>query len=99
MQTFEKLEQADPNIQNLIVDEYALLDQLLKVESARHFLQLRHLASLHEASILKLRFVLHPFSFFFLVSGERQYHIIWETLDTEEATYIWHICNEMQKEY
>jgi superfamily II DNA or RNA helicase len=91
VQTFEKLEQTNPDIQNLIEDENALLYQLLKVESARHFLQLRHLASLHEASILKLRFVLQPFSFLFLLSGEKQYHIIWETLDTDEATYLWHI--------
>jgi hypothetical protein len=25
------------------------------------------------------------------LTGEQQYHIIWETLDTEEATYIWHV--------
>jgi hypothetical protein len=31
----------------------------------------------------------------FLLTGEQQYHIIWETLDTEEATYIWHV--EKQK--
>ena len=27
----------------------------------------------------------------FLLSGQEQYHIVWETLDTEEATYIWHV--------
>jgi hypothetical protein len=27
----------------------------------------------------------------FLLSGSYQYHLVWETLDTEEATYIWHI--------
>jgi hypothetical protein len=35
--------------------------------------------------------VLEPFSFVFLLSGNNQYHLAWETLDTEEATYIWHI--------
>ncbi len=40
---------------------------------------------------MKLRFVLQPFSFVFLVVGEQKYHIVLETLDTEEATYIWHI--------
>jgi hypothetical protein len=41
---------------------------------------------------MKLRFVLKPtFSFIFLIEGERQYHIIWETLDSQEATYIWHV--------
>jgi hypothetical protein len=35
--------------------------------------------------------VLEPFSFVFLLSGNNQHHLVWETLDTEEATYIWHI--------
>jgi len=60
---------------------------------------LRYLADNHSCSILKLRFVPNPFAFVFLLSGEQQYHIVLETLDTwiflfdytEEATYIWHI--------
>jgi len=39
---------------------------------------------------MKLRFVLQPFSFVFLIAGEQHYHVVLETLDTEEATYIWH---------
>jgi len=49
------------------------------------------LADRHERSILKIRFVLCPFSFVFLLAGENQFHIILETLDIEEATYLWHI--------
>lgn len=40
---------------------------------------------------MKLRFVVNPFSFVFLLAGENLYHIVLETLDTEEATYIWYI--------
>ena len=39
---------------------------------------------------MSTRGVLQPFSFLFLLSGENRYHVIWETLDTEEAIYIWH---------
>ena len=39
---------------------------------------------------MKVRFVLQPFSFVFLLAGTKSYHIVLETLDTEEATYIWH---------
>lgn len=39
---------------------------------------------------MKLRFVLQPFSFVFLISGKEAFHIVLETLNTEEATYIWH---------
>jgi len=58
---------------------------------AKHYRQIRYLASKHVSDILKIRFVLSPFSFVFLLQGTEQFHIIMETLDTEEATYIWHI--------
>lgn len=66
-----------------------LMDDILKVTQTKHYQQLKYLSALHAHHILKLRFVLKPFSFIFLLEGERQYHIIWETLDTAEATYVW----------
>ncbi|MFZ6013822.1 MAG: TOTE conflict system archaeo-eukaryotic primase domain-containing protein [Bacteroidota bacterium] len=68
-----------------------LLEEILKYKEGKHHRHLRYLAQKHENSVLKIRFVLVPFSFVFLLAGDQQYHIIWETLDTEEATYIWHI--------
>jgi len=47
-------------------------------------------------TLRKIRFVLKPFAFVFLVSGRNQYHIILETLDTEEATNIWHTQKTME---
>ncbi len=67
-----------------------LLDDLLKNNRFRHHKQLRYLAERHAGNLLKIRFVLRPFSFVFLITGTEQYHIILETLDTEEATYLWH---------
>jgi hypothetical protein len=72
------------------------MNDLLKNENVIHYRHLRYLASKHEGSVLKIRFVLSPFSFVFLLSGKEQYHIILETLDTEEATYIWHIEKNTQ---
>jgi hypothetical protein len=74
----------------LFLSEAALFDDILNIKNSKHYLQLKYLSSKHEASVLKLRFVLQPFSFLFLLTGEKKYHIIWETLDSEEATYIWH---------
>jgi superfamily II DNA or RNA helicase len=68
-----------------------LLDEFLKYKDVKHYYQLRYLSQKHEGGILKIRFVLQPFSFVFLLTGQQQYHVIWETLNTEEATYIWHI--------
>lgn len=73
-----------------------LLNDILKNKNVKHYRQLRYLASKHDGSILKLRFVLNPFSFVFLLTGIDQYHIVLETLDTEEATYIWHIEKNRQ---
>jgi hypothetical protein len=67
-----------------------LLEDLLKNKRFKHHRQLRYLAEIHESNILKIRFVLSPFSFVFLIAGIEQFHIVLETLDTEEATYLWH---------
>jgi len=68
-----------------------LLSEILKLRKYKHSRQVQFLADQHLSSIMKIRFVLSPFAFVFLISGDSRYHIILETLDTEEATYIWHI--------
>lgn len=76
--------------QTIYSDTENILEDLLKGKQYKHSRHIRFLAEKHEKSIMKLRFVLQPFSFVFLLAGEQNYHIILETLDTEEATYIWH---------
>jgi superfamily II DNA or RNA helicase len=94
--SFDDLKQSNQSIGALLENEAALLDEVLKMELAKHFLQIKYLASKHEASVLKLRFILQPFSFIFLIAGENKYHLIWETLDSEEATYLWHIAKDKE---
>ncbi len=79
----------------LFDSEEELLNEILKNKHVKHYRHLRYLAARHESSIMKLRFVLQPFSFVFLVSGEKQYHLVLETLDTEEATYLWHFDKDL----
>ena len=79
---------------SLYKSEQEFLDDLLKWKNVKHFSQLKYLAQQHDISIIKIRFLLMPFSFAFIISGEKQYHIVLETLDTEEATYIWHFDRE-----
>ena len=76
--------------QGLYSDGQDLLNDILNNKDFKHSQQLRFLAARHEGTHLRIRFVLSPFSFVFLLSGEQQFHIILETLDTEEATYLWH---------
>lgn len=72
-----------------------LFEDLLTISNTKHYKHLRFLSSKHSHDIMKLRFVHKPFSFIFLIQGDRNYHIIWETLDTEEATYVWHITKDI----
>lgn len=96
-QNMLKVDELQPDSKALLYKtEDELLHEILQQKDAKHFHQLRYLADKHDKSILKLRFVLMPFSFVFLLSGEQQYHIIWETLDTEEATFIWHLEKNKQ---
>ncbi len=67
-----------------------LLNDIIGNKDFKHKKHLQYLAAKHARVIMKIRFILSPFSFVFLLAGEVHYHIIMETLDTEEATYIWH---------
>ena len=67
-----------------------VLTEILKNKQYKHSQHIQYLAERHESSIMKIRFVLNPFSFVFLLAGDQSYFIVLETLDTEEATYIWH---------
>lgn len=72
-------------------NENDLLEDLLKVSNTKHYRQLRFLSEKHCYRVMKLRIVSKPFSFIFLLEGALNYHLVWETLDTQEATYVWHI--------
>lgn len=79
-----------PKNQNIYTNAENVLKDLLKGKQYKHSRHIQFLAERHERNVMKLRFVLQPFSFVFLLAGKQNYHIILETLDTEEATYIWH---------
>lgn len=85
------------NKQNIYSNSESILEDLLKGKQYKHSKHIQFLANKHERDIMKLRFVLQPFSFVFLVEGKQNYHFILETLDTEEATYIWH-TNKVKSE-
>ena len=88
--------QVDDSGNNQLFDsEEEFIETVLKNKNIRHYRNIRYLANAHVSSILKVRFVLIPFSFVFLLPGKEQFHIVMETLDTEEATYIWHIGKDI----
>lgn len=88
-----KLDQEFENEANTLLYESGeeILESVLSKVKYLHHRELVYLSKLHEGVLLKIRFVLSPFAFVFLLKGQEQYHLILETLDTEEATYIWHL--------
>ena len=82
-------------VQTLYDSGEELLEDILSKGNYRHRMQLQYLSEKHEGKLLKLRFVLSPFSFVFLVLGNEQFHVVMETLDTDEATYIWHVQKDI----
>jgi hypothetical protein len=84
-------DQLQETIGKIYDDENEILGDILKGKDFKHSKHLRYLAGHHDGTIMTIRFALNPFSFVFLLSGRQQHHIILETLDTEEATYLWHI--------
>lgn len=91
---FENLAQEDIKSSIFYNDEAEFFDDILKTSNTKHHNHLRYLSSKHAYSIMKLRYIGNPFSFIFLIQGDRHYHLIWETLNTAEATYIWHMVKD-----
>ena len=87
----------DPEFQSDIFfkTDQELFEDLLKISNTKHYRHLRFLSSKHLSTVMKLRFVNMPLSFIFLLQGKNYYYIIWETLDTKEATYVWSIDKDI----
>lgn len=86
----------DFKAQQFFKDDNDFLGNLLEKSETKHYNHLRFLSSKHKYETQKLRFVHKPFSFVFLLSSRDKFHIVWETLDTQEATYIWSVDNDIK---
>lgn len=62
------------------------------IANKKHYKHLRFLSQKHKKDLMRLRYTsLKAFSFFFLLEGADSFFFVWETLDTEEATYTWRL--------
>ncbi len=84
--------------QEIFYEKEAFFEDLLKISETKHHKHLSFLSDKHSHLIMKLRFVINPFSFIFLIEGVENYYFVWETLNTEEATYIWIENKDKKKE-
>jgi hypothetical protein len=83
------------NKKTFFKNDQEFFENVIENSGSRHYKQLSFLSSKHRSDILKLRIVHNPFSFVFLLSSDDRFHIVWETLDTQEATYIWSVVNDV----
>ncbi len=83
--------------QQFFKDENDFFENLLEKSETKHYKHLRFLSSKHRQDLEKLRIVHKPFSFVFILSNIDNFHIIWETIDTQEATYIWTFPNDINR--
>lgn len=86
---FNRISEAKVSFKAFYKDEKQYFEDLLRVKKSKHYNHLRYLSSKHAHDVMKLRILLKPFSFIFLVIEKLQFHFIWETLETSEATYLW----------
>jgi hypothetical protein len=68
-----------------------LLDQLKKLKPSKHYYHLRYLSSRQEVAAFKLRITGRPVSFIFVIKDGQKYFLVWETYETQEATYVWRL--------
>ena len=90
-------EELTKNTSTFFDSEEQLLAQLLGNNKYVHAKQLYYLAKYHNNEKMKIRYVLQPFSFVFLLAGEQNYHVVLETLNTKEATYVWHLSKDSRE--
>jgi hypothetical protein len=75
-----------------------LLDQLGRHKKSKHYDHLRYLAARQEAAAFRLRITAKPVSFIFVIKDKQHPYVVWETYETEEATYIWKLTDLDKKE-
>jgi hypothetical protein len=95
-QFFDGLNGEDLSFPVLYNKEQELLDDILTISQSRHYYHIRYLSDKHMHHLMRLRFIIKPFSFLFLLEGISRYFLVWETLDTEEATYVWPLQKNTQ---
>lgn len=84
-------------LENSYENDEELIKALIAIIDTKHYKQLRYLSKMHSYKIMRLRYVKKPISFIFMIEIKAQCYFIWETLNTEEATYVWSSPNEKNK--
>lgn len=76
-------------LEKIFNDEKSFVQDIFEMSSTKHFKQLNYLSGKHCFGMTCVKFILNPFSFIFITEGKKNFNLVWETLDTTEATYIW----------
>ncbi|WP_276131907.1 hypothetical protein [Polluticoccus soli] len=73
------------------LDLKSLMEKIASESKTKHHQHLQFLAENQDQSLVKLKMTGKPVSFLFALATGKARYIVWETYNTEEATYIWRI--------
>ncbi len=76
--------------------ESKVLDYLIDPTKTKHHYHLRYLSDKHLYRFSNLILTGKPLSFVFVLNNGKSCFLIWETYQTEEATYVWRIESEVE---
>jgi hypothetical protein len=76
---------------SIINFDEVFFNQMLDDNIYLHAKYVHYLANKHEAHYMKLKYWHQPFAFVFLIKVQDGFQLVLETLDTEEATYMWNL--------
>lgn len=74
---------------DLFENEEDFFNQFIQAIEPKHYKHLEYLAKKHLYQEASIQYFPQPLSFLFYLKKDSRSVIIWETLDTKEATYIW----------
>lgn len=72
------------------------VEAIFEISNTKHFKQLNFLSDKHNYKQRSIQFILKPFAFIFFIEGKENYHLVWETLNTAEATYVWKLNKNLE---
>ena len=81
---------------NIFENDKFFVEAIFEISNTKHFKQLNFLSDKHNYKQRGIQFILKPFAFIFFIEGKENYHLVWETLNTAEATYVWKLNKNLE---
>jgi hypothetical protein len=75
----------------LNLSDRQFMNELMKMKGFKHSEHMEYLSSQHLYDLMRLRMQAKPFAFICLLSGKRGYYFVLESVNKQDATYLWRV--------